>query len=91
MLVHSGSVWLKPNLNHYLFYGLTRKNRMRNLWGIFAAAAFLVLPEALRFVGMPSSITANMRQTFYGLALILVVFRSAYSSKKETAPASGST
>lgn len=49
---------------------------MRNLTGIFAAAAFLVLlPEALRFVGMPSNIAANMRQVFYGLALILVVFR----------------
>ncbi|MCH8331962.1 MAG: branched-chain amino acid ABC transporter permease, partial [Bacteroidetes bacterium] len=51
---------------------------MRNLRGIFLAAAFLVLlPEALRFVGMPSNIAANMRQIIYGLALILVVFRSA--------------
>ena len=49
---------------------------MRNLKGIFLAAAFLVLlPEALRFVGMPSSIAANMRQIFYGLALILVIFQ----------------
>lgn len=49
---------------------------MRNLTGIFLAAAFLVLlPEALRFVGMPSSLAANMRQIFYGLALIVVVFR----------------
>jgi len=49
---------------------------MRNLKGIFYAAAFLVfLPEALRFVGMPSSIAANMRQIIYGLALILVIYR----------------
>lgn len=49
---------------------------MRNLKGIFFAAAFLVLlPEALRFIGMPSSIAANMRQIFYGLALIIVIFR----------------
>ncbi len=49
---------------------------MRNLRGIFLAAAFLVLlPEALRFVGMPSAIAANMRQIFYGLALILVIYR----------------
>lgn len=47
---------------------------MRNLWGIFLAAVFLVLlPEALRFVGMPSSIAANMRQIIYGIALIIVV------------------
>ena len=49
---------------------------MRNLKGIFLAAAFLVLlPEALRFVGMPSSIAANMRQIFYGVALILVIYQ----------------
>lgn len=49
---------------------------MRNLKGIFFAAAFLVLlPEALRFVGMPSSIAANMRQIIYGIALILVIYQ----------------
>lgn len=54
---------------------------MRNLLGIFYAAAFLVLlPEILRFVGMPSSIAANMRQIFYGVALILVIYRSGKAS-----------
>lgn len=49
---------------------------MRRLKGIFFAAAFLVLlPEALRFVGMPSSIAANMRQIIYGIALVLVIYR----------------
>ncbi len=49
---------------------------MRNLKTIFLSAIFLVLlPEALRFVGMPSAIAANMRQIFYGLALVLVVYR----------------
>lgn len=49
---------------------------MRHLRRIFFATAFLVLlPEALRFVGMPSAIAANMRQIFYGIALILVVYR----------------
>ena len=47
---------------------------MRNLRGVFLAAVFLVLlPEALRFVGMPSSIAANMRQIIYGIALIVIV------------------
>lgn len=51
---------------------------MRDLWKIFLAAAFLVLlPEALRFVGMPSSIAANVRQIIYGLALILVIYGKA--------------
>lgn len=45
-----------------------------NLTGSFLAAAFLVLlPEALRFVGMPDSIAANMRQIFYGLILVVVM------------------
>ncbi len=57
---------------------------MRNLKGIFFAAVFLVLlPEALRFVGMPSSIAANMRQIFYGLALIIVVFRMGKPNSKK--------
>lgn len=45
-----------------------------SLTGSFFAAAFLVLlPEALRFVGMPDSIAANMRQIIYGLILVLVM------------------
>jgi len=45
-----------------------------NLTGSFLAAAFLVLlPEALRFVGMPESIAANMRQIIYGLILVVVM------------------
>lgn len=45
-----------------------------NLKGSFFASAFLVLlPEALRFVGMPDSIAANMRQIIYGLILVIVM------------------
>lgn len=45
-----------------------------NLTGSFLSAAFLVLlPEALRFVGMPDSIAANMRQIIYGLILVIVM------------------
>jgi branched-chain amino acid transport system permease protein len=45
-----------------------------NLTGSFLAAAFLVLlPEALRFVGMPDNIAANMRQIIYGLILVIVM------------------
>jgi branched-chain amino acid transport system permease protein len=55
---------------------------MRNLKTIFLATVFLVLlPEALRFVGMPSNIAANMKQIIYGIALILVIFQ--YGNKKE--------
>jgi branched-chain amino acid transport system permease protein len=49
---------------------------MRNLWGSAIAAAILViLPEALRFVGMPSNIAANMRQILYGLAIVIIMFK----------------
>ena len=45
-----------------------------NLSGSFISAAFLVLlPEALRFVGMPDSIAANMRQIIYGIILVLIM------------------
>ena len=45
-----------------------------NLSGSFFSAVFLVLlPEALRFVGMPNSIAANMKQIIYGLILIIVM------------------
>ena len=49
---------------------------MRNLWGAVIATAFLIiLPEALRFVGMPNNIAANLRQIIYGAILVLVMFR----------------
>jgi len=49
---------------------------MRNLWGSIIASAFLVLlPEVLRFVGMPNSVAANMRQIIYGAILIFMMFR----------------
>ena len=57
---------------------------MRNLRGIFLATAFLVLlPEALRFIGMPSSIAANMRQIIYGILLIVVISEKHISSKTD--------
>jgi len=50
---------------------------MRNLKRITMVAVFLVLlPEALRFVGMPNSIAANMRQIVYGTCLILFMFKN---------------
>ncbi len=45
--------------------------------GSIAGAIFVVvLPEALRFLGMPDAIAANMRQIIYGLLLVvLMMFR----------------
>ena len=45
-----------------------------NLRGAFLASTFMVLlPEILRFIGLPDSIAANMRQIIYGLVLIGVI------------------
>ena len=58
---------------------------MRKPWGVFLAAAFLVLlPEALRFVGLPSSVAANVRQIVYGVALVVVIFGGRKREKKKT-------
>lgn len=45
-----------------------------NLKGpVVGAAVLVVLPEALRFVGLPSSVAANLRQIFYGSLLVLMM------------------
>jgi branched-chain amino acid transport system permease protein len=42
-----------------------------SLYGSVAGAlALVVLPEVLRFVGMPNNVAANMRQILYGAALV---------------------
>jgi len=46
-------------------------------WGPLVGAAVLVtLPELLRFVGLPSSVAANLRQIIYGgLLVMMMLFR----------------
>ena len=48
-----------------------------SLWGPLIGAVVLVtLPEALRFVGLPSAVAANLRQIIYGsLLVIMMMFR----------------
>jgi len=40
---------------------------------IFGAIFLILLPELLRFVGMPPDIAAQMRQVIYGVLLILLM------------------
>jgi len=43
-------------------------------WGPLVGAVVLVtLPEALRFVGFPSSVAANLRQIVYGVLLVIMM------------------
>jgi len=47
---------------------------MGSLGGSFVGAAILVIfPEMLRFLGMPSSVAAPLRQMIYGLLLIVLM------------------
>jgi len=41
---------------------------------VFGALFVVLLPELLRFVGLPDAVAANLRQVIYGLSLILVVY-----------------
>jgi len=42
---------------------------------VFGALILVVLPELLRFIGMPSSIAAPMRQMIYGLLLVVLMVK----------------
>lgn len=45
------------------------------VWGpVVGAAVVVILPELLRFVGLPDAIAANLRQVIYGLVLIVLMF-----------------
>jgi branched-chain amino acid transport system permease protein len=47
-------------------------------WGpLVGAFVSVTLPEALRFIGLPSGVAANLRQIIYGsLLVIMMMFRS---------------
>ena len=46
-----------------------------NLKGPIVGAVFMIiLPELLRFVGLPDTIAPNVRQIIYALTLILLMF-----------------
>ena len=45
------------------------------VWGpILGAAVVVILPELLRFVGLPDAVAANLRQMIYGIVLIVLMF-----------------
>lgn len=45
------------------------------VWGaVVGAAVVVILPELLRFVGLPDSVAANLRQIIYGIVLIVLMF-----------------
>jgi len=45
------------------------------VWGpIVGAAVVVILPELLRFVGLPDAVAASLRQVIYGVVLIVLMF-----------------
>lgn len=43
-------------------------------WGpLIGAVVLVILPEALRFIGLPSAAAANLRQIFYGAVLVIMM------------------
>lgn len=45
------------------------------VWGpVVGAAVVVIIPELLRFVGLPDAVAANLRQVIYGLVLIVLMF-----------------
>lgn len=45
-----------------------------SLWGpLIGAVVLVMLPEALRFLGLPSGLAANLRQVIYGVLLVLMM------------------
>jgi branched-chain amino acid transport system permease protein len=43
-------------------------------WGpVIGAIVLVTLPEALRFLGFPSAVAANLRQVIYGILLVLMM------------------
>lgn len=45
------------------------------VWGpVSGAAIVVILPELLRFVGLPEAVGANLRMVIYGLVLIILMF-----------------
>ncbi len=42
---------------------------------ILGVLVMILLPEFLRFIGLPDSIAANLRQIIYGLILVILMFK----------------
>lgn len=56
-----------------------------NLLGSLGAAALMILaPEALRFVGLPTGMAANVRQMLYGSALVLVILMQQSNARSRS-------
>ncbi len=52
---------------------------MRNLVRIFLVSAVLILiPEIFRFIGLPSTVSANISKIIYGSVIVLIIFNHGF-------------
>ena len=69
--IDPSSFWLMESI---FILAIVILGGLSNLKGSLLGALFLILlPEALRFVGLPNDIAAQMRQVIYGVILILLM------------------
>jgi len=58
----------------FLIFSMVIFGGMGSIGGsVLGAAILVILPEALRFLGLPSAIAANMRQLIYGALIVFVI------------------
>jgi len=58
----------------FLIFSMVIFGGMGSIGGSILGAAILVmLPEALRYLGLPSAIAANMRQMIYGALIVFII------------------
>jgi branched-chain amino acid transport system permease protein len=58
----------------FLIFSMVIFGGMGSIGGSVVGASILViLPEALRFLGLPSAIAANMRQMIYGALIVVII------------------
>ena len=70
-------------LNESIFiFSIVIISGTKNLQGCILASCILVLlPEGLRFIGIPSALAANIRQIIYGSMLVFMMFFRCYNLK----------
>jgi branched-chain amino acid transport system permease protein len=58
----------------FLIFSMVIFGGMGSIGGsILGAAILVILPEALRFLGLPSAVAANMRQLIFGVLIVFII------------------
>ena len=69
--IDPSSFWLMESIFYFGHRHLGRTFQFERL--AFGRVILILSPEALRFVGLPNDIAAQMRQVIYGIILIVLM------------------